>query len=299
MSYSSDVKSEIAAGIEIRTCCDKAFINSALCFFNVLTAKKLRFKTAAQSVALCFYAVLREITGISFSLSRLKDNFVISLEDEKLIRSALEKAGCINKKTGEIQSTLNDSLSINGCCQQSVLKGAFLAGGYIADPKKAYHFEIVSRRTKLIERIQDMLLSFDIDSKTVKRGANTVLYIKEKEMIADVLSLLNATNSFFSFQEVMVEKEVKNSLNRRQNFEQANLDKTLDASLIQCAAIEKLKSSGGFDSLSSVLKEAAELRLSNPHASLGELASMTSDGVSRSGMNHRLKKLMEEAGKYE
>lgn len=297
MSYSSDVKSEIAAGIEIRSCCDKAFINSALCFFNVLTTKKLRFKTATQSVALCFYAVLREITGLSFNLSRMKDNFVISLEDEELIRNALEKAGCMGK-SGELRATINDSLSINGCCQQSVLKGAFLAGGYIADPKKAYHFEIVSRRTKLIERIQDMLLSYDIESKTVKRGSNTVLYIKEKEQIADVLSLLGATNSFFSYQEIMVEKELKNSLNRRQNFEQANLDKTLDASLLQCAAIEKLKASGSFDSLSAVLKEAAELRLENPHASLGELASMTSDGVSRSGMNHRLKKLMEEAEKY-
>ena len=141
------------------------------------------------------------------------------------------------------------------------------------------------------------MASLGIEGKIIKRNSKYVLYIREKEQILDMLSLMGATKMFFHYQEIVLEKELKNKLNRKQNFEQANLDKTVAAALDQHIAIKKLRDKGRFESLNDQLKEAALLREEYPDLSLGQLAELTSDKVSRSGMNHRLKKLVELGNK--
>ena len=140
---------------------------------------------------------------------------------------------------------------------------------------------------------KNIFISMGIDTKMTKRQSKHLIYLKEKEQISDTLNILGATKMFFDFQEVTLEKEIKNSLNRKQNFEQANLDKTIGVSVAQINAIEKLMEEGRFDTLEESLKETAILRLENPEASLAELAALTKDKISRSGINHRLKKIME------
>ncbi len=297
MSYSLDVKSEICGNFETRSCCRKALLNSAFCFFNTVNENKIQFKTASYTTAFYILALTKETFGISFELLRKNDSFILSLKDPEKIKELAKKAGMINNETKMIQSSLNGSFSVNECCRRAAIRGAFLASGYISDPKKSYHFEITSHRQRLLNRINDLMLSLDIEPKIIKRGTKYVLYLKEKEQISDTLNILNATKMYFRFQEVTVEKEIINELNRKQNFEQANLDKTLNVSVKQCEAIRKIIDSKNFDSLDESLKEIALLRLDNPDASLNELASLTKDKISRSGVNHRLKKLMETIGK--
>lgn len=294
MSYSVDVKSEICANFENRDCCRKALLNAAFCFFNTVNSNKMQFKTVSSATALYILGLARQTFDIQFKLTRKNDSFVLSLEDAEKIAELAKKAGMINPDTNIIQCTLNGWMSVDECCRKAAIRGAFLAAGYIADPKKSYHFEIVSHRLRLLSQISDLLASFDISAKIIKRNTRYVLYLKEKEMISDVLNLLDTTKMYFKFQEVTVEKEIINELNRKQNFEQANLDKTLNVSVAQQNAIKKLMESGKFDSLEEPLKEIALLRLENPESSLSELAAMTKDKISRSGVNHRLKKLMEK-----
>ena len=294
MSYSLDVKSEICGNFESRSCCRKALLNSAFCFFSTVNQNKIQFKTASYTTAFYLFALTRETFGVSFELLRKKDSFILSLEDPEKIRELTEKAGMVNNTTNMIRCVLNGSFSIDECCRRAAVRGAFLAAGYIADPKKSYHFEITSHRQRLLNQINDLLLSLDIEPKIIKRGTKYVLYLKEKEQISDSLNIINATKMYFRFQEVTVEKEIINELNRKQNFEQANLDKTLNVSVKQCEAIKKIIDSGNFDSLDESLKEIAILRLENPDASLNELAALTKDKISRSGVNHRLKKLMDK-----
>jgi len=293
MSFSLEVKNEICGNFETRPCCRKALLNSAFCFFNTVNQNKIQFKTASSSTALYLSMLTAEAFGVTLNLERVKDNYILSLKDTKAIKELAEKAGLINPDTNMIQCSLNPLFTLDDCCRRAALRGAFLAAGYIADPNKSYHFEIVSHRQRLLNQINNLFAPMGIEPKMTVRQSKHLLYLKEKEQISDTLNILNATKMFFLFQEVTMEKEIKNSLNRKQNFEQANLDKTIMVSVAQCNAIEKLIESGKFDSLEEPLKEIALLRLENPEASLSELASLTRDKISRSGVNHRLKKLME------
>ena len=295
MSYSLDVKSEICGNFETRPCCRKALLNAAFSLANTVSSNKIQVVTTSQTTALYLFALAKETFDIFFNLERKKDNFIISLTDKEIIKEFAKKAGLVNPATNIIHADLNGSFSLNECCIRAALKGAFLATGYIADPKKRYHLEISSRRGWVINKLKELLSGLDIDAKTVERSSKQVLYLKEKELISDCLNLFGATKMYFNFQEVTVEKEIINRLNRKQNFEQANLDKTVDVSVKQQEAIKKLMDSGNFDSLDESLKEIAYLRLQYPEASLSELAALTKDQISRSGVNHRLKKLMEKA----
>ncbi len=294
MSYSLDVKSEICGNFESRNCCRKALLNAAFCFFNTVNSNKIQFKTASSATALYIMGLANQTFGIQFELLRKKDSFILSLDEPEKIALLAKRAGMINSQTNIIQCALNGSMSVNECCRRAAIRGAFLAAGYIADPKKSYHFEISSHRLRLLNQVSDLFASFEIPAKIIRRSTKYVLYLKEKELILDALNLLNATKMYFRFQEITVEKEIINELNRKQNFEQANLDKTLNVAVAQLNAIEKLINTGKFDSLEEPLKEIALLRLNNPESSLSELAEMTTDKISRSGVNHRLKKLMEK-----
>ena len=293
MSFSLDTKSEICGNYEMRPCCRKALLNSAFCFFSTVNQNKMQIKTASSATAFYLSLLTKEVFGISFALERNKDNCILSLTDPDEIRTLAEKSGLINPLTNTVQCTLDPNLSLDSCCQRAVIKGAFLTSGHIADPKKSYHFEIVSLRKRLLDQLGNIMLSMGIEPKSTMRQSKHLLYLKEKEQISDLLNILGATKMFFDFQEVTLEKEIKNSLNRKQNFEQANLDKTISVSVAQCNAIQSLMDSGKFETLEESLKEIALLRLENPEASLAELASLTQDKISRSGVNHRLKKLME------
>lgn len=179
--------------------------------------------------------------------------------------------------------------------KKAYLKGAFLAVGSINDPKKAYHFELSMGNMKEATRMQKILMSMGIKAKIIERELNSVVYIKDGEVISDILTFLGAIHETLYFEEQMVVKSARNDINRRVNCETANLSKTISAGVKQIAAIEKLKESGKLDSLDEELYEVAILRLANPDATLKELAMLFGKEITKSGINYRLKKLVELA----
>ena len=175
------------------------------------------------------------------------------------------------------------------------IKGIYLGAGSINNPEKKYHLEVGISKKDDAEAVVEYLSCFDIKSNIIEKNSGYAIYIKDGEEISKFLALLGANKSVLKFEEIRVQREMNNKINRMVNCETANLNKTINASIEQIEAIKKLKDSGNFEKIDDPLKEIAELRLENPNASLIELGKMLKKPVGKSGVNYRLKKIMEIA----
>ena len=171
------------------------------------------------------------------------------------------------------------------------LRTFFLAGASVTDPMKEYHLEFVPEGSAEEERIRAILESFSIHPKKGFRGKNPIVYLKDAGEIADVLKLLGTVDSLMEFENARVLKEVSENVNRRVNFETANINRTVKASVKQREDILLIKKIMGLERIESGLKEVAEQRLRYPDASIEELSRGLSTSIGKSGVNHRLRKL--------
>lgn len=175
------------------------------------------------------------------------------------------------------------------------LRGAFLGAGSISDPEKTYHLEIVTLCPVQGKRLEIAMKHFGLNPKEITRKEHTVVYLKAGEQISDFLTIVGATVAMMAFENIRVVKEMRNNVNRLVNCETANLSKTINASVDQQRAIESIERYRAWDDLPDHLKELAELRMAYPESSLRELGEMLQPPIGKSGVNHRLKKLMQIA----
>ena len=210
----------------------------------------------------------------------------------------LTSASLKNDIENEYKEFFNIS-NLNECCIKSILKGVFLSSGCIVDPKLDYHFEVTFKNKACADFFINLLSVLDFMPKVVKRNKVYNVYIKDSDQISLFLSLVEASKSMLEFEQIRVEKEVKNNINRSINCETANLAKTIKSSVAQMDAIKKLKDNGKFESLKDKLKFTANLRLKYPNESLDFISKQTTgkDYVSKSGLKHRLDKIIELANK--
>ncbi len=171
------------------------------------------------------------------------------------------------------------------------IREAFIKSGYINDPNKDYHLEILFKTKKKAEEMKQLLGNFDINAGTTRKGSGYIIYIKDGEDIVSFLALIGANNGVLRFEETRVLKEARNSVNRLVNCETANLNKTLEAANYQIEAIKYLKQHKKFDALADNLKEIAEIRLKNPDLSYEEIGKLLKEPISKSGAHHRLNKI--------
>ena len=176
---------------------------------------------------------------------------------------------------------------------KGVARGAFLGSGSISEPDTRYHLEIRLESIEAREKLIEIISKFNIEVKLLDRKYSYSIYIKDGEEISKFLALVGANASVLKFEDIRVIKETKNNVNRRVNCETANLNKTVNASVTQIQAIEKIKKRKKWNMLSQNLQEVAELRLENPDATLEELGKMLSEPIGKSGVNHRLKRIIE------
>lgn len=176
---------------------------------------------------------------------------------------------------------------------KAIIRGAFLGAGSINNPESKYHLEIILSTKENAENIINILKTFTIGAKRLERKNGYSIYIKDGEEISKLLALIGANSSVLKFEQIRVLRDMKNNINRKVNCETANLNKTVNAAVRQIEAIKKLKKTGEFDKLSESLKEIAKIRIENPDASLVELGQMLKDPIGKSGVNHRLNKILE------
>ncbi|WP_130837751.1 DNA-binding protein WhiA [Lachnoclostridium sp. Marseille-P6806] len=179
--------------------------------------------------------------------------------------------------------------------RRAFLRGCFLCIGSMSDPGREYHLEFVCAEERQAEELTGLLARESLHAKTVLRRSSQVVYLKESEAIADLLTMMGAHRSVMAMENLKIRKEIANQINRQVNCETSNLMKTVAASGRQITDIRYLKEHGGFGSLPEVLRQTAENRLRYPDATLLELGNMAVPPVGKSGVNHRLRKLSETA----
>lgn len=171
------------------------------------------------------------------------------------------------------------------------IREEFIKSGFMSDPIKDYHLEVLLKTKKKAEEFRTLLQYFNIQAKITKKGNGYITYIKDGEAIAEFLALIGANNAVLRFEEIRVLKDARNNVNRIVNCETANLNKTLEAAKIQIDNIKYLKQHKKFDTLPETLKEVAEIRLKNPDLSYEEIGNKLKKPMSKSCVSHRLNKL--------
>lgn len=183
----------------------------------------------------------------------------------------------------------------NTCCRRAYLRGAFICAGSMSNPKGGYHLEFVLELEKQASQLKEILNGFEVEAKITRRKKYFIVYIKEGAGIVDLLNIMGAHNALLKLENLRVEKEVRNFVNRQVNCEAANINKTITAAARQIEEIVYIKERRGFSMLPDNLRQIAEIRLEYPDASLQELGELLNPPVGKSGVNHRLRKLSEIA----
>ena len=294
MSFSSQVKEELVKQISSARHCQIAEIAGIIGVCGEVKTSdtqktELVLRTENVFVARKYFTLLEKTFNISVAINihenpyqtkgKVYNMYISDHEDAARVLKTANHGAVIQKK----------------CCKRAFLRGCFLASGSISSPEKFYHLEISSSTEDFAERVREVFCDFGIDAKIVVRKKQYVVYIKEGEQIVDSLALMEANQALMEFENIRIIKEMRNDINRRVNCETANLNKTINASIEQIEAIRKLKKTGDFEKMDESLKEIAELRVGNPNASLIELGKMLKKPVGKSGVNYRLKKIMEIA----
>ena len=296
MSFSSNVKAELCKDSLSKKSCAVAEGYGVLLYCNTFSSTEIRIITESRDFAARLPRLFKKAFGITFdqepaAQDRGKLQFAISLEDK------------IAKIFETLQMDLKASLTLHvnfGMLEEEAecmayLRGAFLAGGSVTDPAKRYHLEMTTSHYKVSRETCALLIECGFSPKELSRGGNNILYFKQSDYIEDFLTAIGAQVSAMGVMEAKVEKDLRNGVNRRVNCETANLTKVVDASMGQMAAIRALEEAGELDKLPGKLRETALLRRENPEATLQELAAMLNPPITKSAINHRMRKLLELA----
>ena len=217
-------------------------------------------------------------------------SFVITFKEKELENT--EQIKIENKLVYLIKEKIENESEEN---LRAIIIGVFLGSGSINNPENKYHLEISFLNQENLDIVIEMLNKLNINVKRMETQNRYSLYIKEGEEISKFLALIGANKAVMQFEDIRIQREMRGKVNRLVNCETANLNKTLNASIEQIAAINKLKENGKFNKLDENLKEIAELRLENPDMPLSELGKLLKSPVGKSGVNYRLKKIIDIA----
>lgn len=298
MSFASETKKEICRTEVSRPCCRRAQAYGLWLFTRGFSLQNTAVVTEHGSVARLMAESAAEVAGVMVEMSvsmHRKESGVYTLTvpgDDQRCR-LLDAFGHTGR---EVNLRLNRANLENDCCMCAFVRGAFLSCGTVTNPQKDYHLEFSINHRKLAQDLITLLEEVEglhLQPSITQRKGSFVVYIKDSEQIADLLTYMGAPTAAMTLMQAKMVKEVRNYVNRTTNFETANIDKTASASARQVVAIRHLQETVGLDNLPEDLREMAYLRLENPEMSLRELGEALS--ISRSGANHRIQRLMEMA----
>lgn len=294
-SYSAAAKAEICRNIPSKNCCALAECFGVLLFCNSFDHDCVRIITESREFAYILPKLFKKAFDVEFDTfpsMAAPGKLIFQITDPQKLDAIFSACGFTRGNTLTVH--LNLPLVEDECCRAAFLRGAFLAGGSVTDPEKAYHLELTTTHQTVAREAYTLIhevLSFY--PKTAARGGGQVLYLKQSDQISDFLACLGASVASMGIIEAKLEKELNNKVNRRCNCDDANTSKVVEAAQEQLAAIQTLRQRAVVDNLPRKLQQALTAREENPEASLSELASMMDPPISKPAMNHRLKKLVE------
>lgn len=319
MSFSFDLKKELIKMPLENECCYLSELSGILRTSADIKLEKGKFLIVLRTEHSELYEkinnILEKLYGFSVELEIAEDDSVfhgmryeIKIEKEYATK-VLEDCGILfydDEHHLEFNGGIDKYLVMDACCKRSYIRGAFIGCGtssiviskenFVFKKSNAgYHMEFVFHSEELAQDFANMLAEFDILSKKVERKHNFIVYLKEGEYISDLLALMGASRAVIKLNQEIVLRSLRNKVNRQSNCETGNIGKVVNASVKQLNAIKVVQEIIGLEELPYNLQQVAMLRLANPEESLDELVKLSSEPITKSGLNHRFRKLVEIA----
>ncbi|AEN98964.1 DNA-binding protein WhiA [Lactobacillus sanfranciscensis] len=299
MSYASEVKKELT-NLEVHRENAKAELMALIRMNGTLKISNgklaLEFQSENSAISCRVYSLLLKFYQVEANVivrrkMKLKKNNLYIVRLNQNVRDVLEDLEIFDGE--KILERVPVELLKNDMQVRSYLRGAFLAGGSVNNPETSrYHLEIYSLYDDHNQMMAEMMNKYNLGAKETARRSGYIVYIKEAEKIADFLQLIGATNSMLKFEDIRIVRDMRNSVNRLVNCENANMNKVANASTKQIENIKFIEEKLGLDSLPKKLRDVAITRMNNQEVSLKELGEIIPGGpISKSGVNHRLHKI--------
>lgn len=294
MSFTDEVVRELMDAPLTRTCCRKAmlyglFINATVSGERMLEAE-FKSEQSAQRAAEILKKQFSSEAELVCERKASRDVYKIVARSKALVSFLQEMDKDNNAKT--LTELVDFKCSE---CAQAFVRGAFVSAGTVSDPQKGYHLEFSAVKQGRAKLLCDLLGEQMDFPKVIQRTNKIGIYYKKSQIIIDLLYYMGATKCNFDMMNACIERELRNDTNRSTNCVASNISKSVAASLKHVEAIERLKSTEKLAKLSEELRYTAALRVNNPSATLSELALMHEPPISKSGLNRRLAKILEEA----
>lgn len=287
LSFSSDIKQELNKNSNL---VNKEIVKQELLGYllsgNTSIGKdnKIKFSTESDYNINRFSKLLTNL-NINHQIDITGKTFFITIKKKEI-----EWLPIIENKI-----VLTDQIGKKEEEKRAFIRGLFMGAGSVNNPENKYHLEIIVANEENLWMVKELLENLGIHIKILQTKQKNSLYLKEGEEISRFLALISANKAVMQFEDIRVQREMRGKVNRLVNCESANLNKTINASIEQIAAIRKLKQDGKFNKLDENLKEIANLRLENPDMPLSELGKLLKNPIGKSGVNYRLKKIIEIA----
>ena len=301
MSYASQVKKELT-NLEVHPEHARAELSALIRMNGSLSLAQhhfiLNIQTENPALARRIYSLLPQLYTVDSELvvrrkMKLQKNKQYIVRLRQHVQAILADLRIVQKDSFQIRTDISEDIWSSQQRARSYLRGAFLAGGSVNNPETSrYHLEIYTLYEDQNQGLVKLMNQFQLNARATQRRNGFIVYLKEAEKISDFLQIIGATASMLKFEDIRIVRDMRNSVNRLVNCENANINKTIKAAAKQVANIRYYQENFGLEKLPVKLKEIAELRLDNPEVSLTELAQMVPGGpISKSGINHRLRKL--------
>ena len=294
MSFSSDIKTMLSALTVKKACCKKALLFGMLCTHSDFENGVVAFSTDNEKVSSLMSWLFRQVYSVIpyYETSGVIPG-VVSYYKMKPLAEQQHKAILADIGENELQI---DHLFTCTNCQASFFRGLFLAGGTVSDPsKKGYHLELLFKSDTVRQAIYTVLSEQGFLPKLVSRKGSLSIYFKNSESIEDFLTVIGAPHAALDLMNAKIMREIRNNENRRSNCDASNIFRSTGAADIQLRAIRKLVENGKISLLPGELKTTAMIRLNNPECSLTEIAAMHEPPLTKSGVNHRMKRIVDFA----
>ena len=305
MSFTAEVKEELSRVEPKKACCLEAELAALVRVEGTLhltgqNRYRLEIATETAPVARKTIKLLHNLFGLKTELTVRRsvlhktNNYLITVPSQPKLAESLRRLGVLDE-AGGFHYGVDDRLVAKDCCAVAYLRGAFLGGGFVADPHGDFHFELLAETADMAADLVGLLSRFEIPAKVTRRRGAHAVYLKGAEPILTFLALVGAHRALLRTEDVRIIKGMRNEVNRLVNAETANLQKTADAAMQQLEAIRQLDATRGLQTLPPALRDLAALRLEYPDVSLRELGELADPPLSKSAVYHRIRRIEELA----
>jgi DNA-binding protein WhiA len=301
MSFTSEVKDELSRVVPPKACCSKSELAALVRVegtLHITGNERFRLEIATETAPVArkvikllhgLYGLKTELT-VRRSVLHKTNNYLITIPSQPPLTPSLQDLGVLDESLGIVYG-VPARLTRRDCCAVSYLRGAFLGGGFVADPHGDFHFELTAETEQLARDLVKLMHRFGIEARITRRRGLFAVYLKGADAIVTFLALVGAHHALLRTEDVRIIKSMRNDVNRLVNAETANLQKSAEAAMSQVEDIRRLAEGRGLDLLPKGLRELAELRLEHSDVSLRELGELADPPLSKSAVYHRIRRL--------